>query len=225
MTPDIRLYGILDPGATPEADLAILARLAAQGGATILQLRDKHSDGRVMIERARAILAALAGSGVPLVINDRVDVALASGAQGVHLGQSDIEPKDARAILGGQAIIGRSLTAEAHIRALTAEPCDYGAIGGVFPTRNKDDAGEPIGLEGLSRLMGFARSIGVTMPIGAIAGITEQNAAGVIGAGADGIAVIGALFAQPDPEAAAKRLRSIVDRATGERARAKARAS
>ena len=100
MTPDIRLYGILDPAATPEADLAILARLAAQGGATILQLRDKHSDGRAMVERARAILEALAGSGVALVINDRVDVALAAGAQGVHLGQSDINPEDARAMLG-----------------------------------------------------------------------------------------------------------------------------
>ena len=178
-----------------------------------------------MVERARAILEALAGSGVALVINDRVDVALAAGAQGVHLGQSDIEPEDARAMLGRAAIIGRSLTKDAHIRALAAEPCDYGAIGGVFPTRNKDDAGEPIGLEGLSRLVGFARSIGVAMPIGAIAGITEQNAADVIGAGADGIAVIGALFAQADPEAAAKRLRSVVDRAMAERANAQAQAS
>ena len=118
MAVDIRLYGILDPAATPGADLSSLARLAAKGGATILQYRDKLAEGRPMVERARSILEALSGTGVPLLINDRLDVALVSGAQGVHLGQADMSPRDARAQLGRAAIIGRTLTNEAHIAAL-----------------------------------------------------------------------------------------------------------
>ena len=222
MTLDIRLYGILDPAATPGADLASLAALAAKGGATILQYRDKHADGRIMVERARAILAALDGTGVPLLINDRVDVALVADAQGVHLGQTDILPRDARALLGPDAIIGRTLTSEAHIRAMAKEPIDYGCIGGVFATSNKENARAPIGIEGLARLLGIARLLGLALsglardatpalPLGAIAGITEANAAQVIATGADGIAVIGAIFARPDPLAAARMLRHIVD--------------
>jgi thiamine-phosphate pyrophosphorylase len=215
MRPDIRVYGILDPAANPGADLPSLARLAVKGGATLLQYRDKHADGRPMVERARAILAALESTGVALLINDRVDVAIAARAHGVHLGQTDIAPRDARAMLGEISIIGRSLSSEAHIRALPAEPVDYACIGGVFPTRNKDDAGEPIGVDGLRRLMALARSLDIQMPIGAIAGITEANAAQVITAGADGVAVISAIFGRPDPQEAAKGLRRIVDGALG----------
>ncbi|MBV8185262.1 MAG: thiamine phosphate synthase [Hyphomicrobiales bacterium] len=219
MAADIRLYGILDPAATPGADLASLARLAAKGGATILQYRDKLAEGRVMVEQARAILAALSDTGVPLLINDRLDVALVAGAQGVHLGQADILPRDARARLGSSAIIGRTLTNEAHIAALAEEPVDYGCIGGVFATSNKTNANPPIGIPGLKRLLSLARKARPDLPLGAIAGITEANAAQVISAGADGIAVIGALFVRPDPLAAAQGLRRIVDGALAFRAR------
>ncbi|SEC38871.1 thiamine-phosphate diphosphorylase [Rhizobiales bacterium GAS191] len=222
MSVDIRVYGILDPAATPGADLPTLAHLAAKGGATLLQYRDKHADGRLMVERARAILSALDGLGVPLLINDRVDVAMAAGAQGVHLGQSDILPADARAMLGSSAIIGRTITKESHIRAMASEPVDYGCIGGVFPTLNKDDAGTPIDVEGLARLAELAREITPSIPVGAIAGINEANAAQVIAAGAEGIAVIGAIFARPDPQAAAQALRRIVDGALAMRARRQA---
>jgi thiamine-phosphate pyrophosphorylase len=222
VTVDIRLYGILDPAATPGADLASLAHLAAKGGATILQYRDKLADGRVMVEHARAILAALKGTGVPLLINDRVDVALVAGAQGVHLGQTDILPRDARDLLGPSAIIGRTLSKEAHIRAMVNEPVDYACVGGVFATRNKDNADPPIGLDGLAHLVGLARDAARSLPVGAIAGITETNAAQVIAAGADGIAVIGAIFVRPDPFAAAQMLRRIVDGALAMRARKEA---
>ncbi|MFI5011061.1 MAG: thiamine phosphate synthase [Hyphomicrobiales bacterium] len=222
MAVDIRLYGILDPAATPDADLASLALVAAKGGATLLQYRDKLADGRLMVERARAILAALAGSGVPLLINDRVDVALAAGAQGVHLGQTDILPRDARPMLGPSAIIGRTLANEDHIGVMAGEPVDYGCIGGVFPTRNKDNADPPIGLDGLARLAALAHDKAPLIPVGAIAGITEANTAQVIGAGADGIAVIGAIFGRPDPLAATRALRRIVDGALGLRARKEA---
>jgi thiamine-phosphate pyrophosphorylase len=218
MPVDIRLYGILDPAATPGADLATLAHIAAKGGATLLQYRDKLSDGRHMVEQARAILAALSGMGVPLLINDRVDVALAARAQGVHLGQTDILPRDARELLGKSAIIGRTLSKEAHIRAAANEPVDYGCIGGVFATRNKDNVDPPIGLDGLARLIGIARGAVPSLPVCAIAGITEGNAAKVIAAGADGIAVIGAMFVRPDPLAATQGLRRIVDGALAMRA-------
>ena len=219
MSVDIRVYGILDPAATPGADLAALARLAAHGGATLLQYRDKHADGRLMVERSRAILSALEGLGVPLLVNDRVDVAIAAGAQGVHLGQSDILPTDARAMLGGSAIIGRTITKDGHIRAMADEPVDYGCIGGVFPTVNKDHAEKPIGVEGLARLAAVAREITPQIPVGAIAGINETNAAEVIAAGATGIAVIGAIFSRPDPQVAAQKLRAIVDAALAARTR------
>lgn len=219
MAVDIRLYGILDPAATPGADLASLARLAARGGVTILQYRDKLAEGRVMVEQARAIRDALSGTGVPLLINDRLDVALVAGAQGVHLGQADILPRDARAQLGSSAIIGRTLTKEAHIAALAKEPVDYGCIGGVFATGNKTNANPPIGIPGLKHLSRIAREAAPGLPLGAIAGITEANAAQVITAGADGIAVIGAIFVRPDPLAAAQTLRRIVDGALQLRAR------
>lgn len=219
MAIDIRLYGILDPAATPGADLSSLARLAAKGGVTILQYRDKFAEGRVMVERARAILGALSGMGVPLLINDRLDVALVAGAQGVHLGQDDILPRDARAQLGSSAIIGRTLANEAHISAFAKEPVDYGCIGGVFATGNKTNVNPPIGIAGLEDLLRIAREAAPGLPLGAIAGITEANAAQVITAGADGIAVIGAIFVRPDPLAAAQALRGIVDGALGLRVR------
>ncbi len=219
MAADIRLYGILDQAATPGADLPSLARLAARGGVTILQYRDKLAEGRTMVEKARAILEALSGTGVPLLINDRLDVALVAGAHGVHLGQDDILPRDARAQLGSAAIIGRTLTNEAHVAALAKEPVDYGCIGGVFATGNKSNPNPPIGIPGLERLLRMAREAVPGLPLGAIAGITQANAAKVITAGADGIAVIGALFVQRDPLAAAQALRHIVDGALQLRAR------
>src|ERR1700735_2676158 len=109
MTVDLRLNAIVDPERAGGHDLAELARLCAQGGATLVQLRDKLSDTRAMVATARAIKKVLAPLHVPLVINDRVDVALAAGADGVHVGQDDMAPEDARALLGPDAIIGISV--------------------------------------------------------------------------------------------------------------------
>ena len=104
MTPDLRLYALVDPEHTGGHDLADLTRAVARGGATLVQLRDKVGSTRQMIERARALVAALTGSGVPLIVNDRVDVALAAGAGGVHVGQDDMAVADARRLLGRDAI-------------------------------------------------------------------------------------------------------------------------
>jgi thiamine-phosphate pyrophosphorylase len=212
---DLRLYGILGPANARGRDLAALAAAAAAGGCTLIQLRDKDGSDEAVLAQARAIKAALAGSGVPLLVNDRVDVAAAAGADGVHLGQDDVDPREARARLGPAAIIGVTLKTPAHAEALTGLPVDYGCIGGVFATASKRNPEPPIGLDGLARVLAAGRPAG--LPLGAIAGIDESNAAPVIGTGADGIAVISALFDRDDVTGAARRLKAIVDRALAAR--------
>lgn len=214
---DIRLYAILDPARTAGRSLAALADAAVRGGATVLQLRDKLSPTRAFVENARAVKAALAGR-IPLLVNDRVDVALAAGADGVHLGRDDMLPADARRLLGGAAILGVTLKSAADLAALDPALVDYGCIGGVFATASKDNPDPPIGLDGLARLRCGAAVSG--LPVGAIAGIDETNAAATIAAGADGVAVIAALFMADDVEAAAGRLRAIVDAALKARTKA-----
>jgi thiamine-phosphate pyrophosphorylase len=211
MNANIHLYGIIDPRIARGRGLPVLARAAADGGATIIQYRAKEADTRAMITQARAIAAALAGTHVPLVINDRVDVALASGAQGVHLGRVDMHPADARAILGPQAILGATVKNRDDLLALRGQPIDYACIGGVFATVHKDNPDPPLGLAGFQALRAEARALLGDLPVGAIAGITPENAGSLIEAGADGVAVIGALFAQDDPRAAALALRASME--------------
>lgn len=219
MRVDLRLYALVDPERAAGRNLAELARLLADGGATLIQLRDKQATTRVMVEEARAIKAALASSPVRLIINDRVDVALAAGADGVHVGQDDMDAADARRLLGPDAIIGLSVKTLAQVGAAPIEHLDYVAIGGVFATSSKDNPDLPIGLKGLTSLATAMRAHAPGLPIGAIAGIDATNAADVIAAGADGIAVISALSSAPNPAQAAKALRGIVDQALMNRAR------
>lgn len=214
MTVNIRLYGIIDPQIARGRCLAELARAAADGGATLLQYRAKETDTRAMIAQARAILAALAASGVPLLINDRVDVALASGAQGVHLGRQDMQPADARALLGPRAILGATVKTCDDLVALRGQPIDYACIGGVFATSHKDNPDPPLGLASYRALRAQAREVLGEIPVGAIAGIDAGNAGSLIGAGADGVAVIGALFAGCDPGLAARALLAAMDAAS-----------
>lgn len=209
---DLRLYGIIDPERTGGRDPVALVRQAVAGGATLIQYRDKHADGRRLVDLARALKAALDGTGVPLLINDRADIALAAEADGVHLGQEDMHPRDARDLLGPNAIIGLTLKTPEHADAMAQTPVDYGCIGGVFATVSKNNPAPPIGLDGLRKVLPRAR-LASRGPIGAIAGIDNSNAEAIIAAGADGVAVISALFMAPDPEAEARRLRHIVDQA------------
>src|SRR6185312_7121635 len=131
MAVDVRLNAIVDPERDGGHDLAELAGLVAEGGATLVQLRDKKSDTRAMIERARAIKAGLAPFKVPLVINDRVDVALVAGADGVHVGQTDMTVEDARRLLPPGAIIGLSINSVERAQAAPLDLLDYVGIGGV----------------------------------------------------------------------------------------------
>jgi len=214
---DLRLNAIVDPERANGRPLAELTRLVVAGGATLIQLRDKHGATRRTIEEARAIHAALAGTGVPLVINDRVDVALAAQADGVHVGQDDMRVEDARRLLGPKAIIGLSIKTVVQANAAPLGQIDYAGVGGVYATASKDNPDPPIGIAGLRDIVAALRARRRDLPICGIAGIDASNAAPVIAAGADGVAVISALSAQNDPEAAARQLRAIVDQARAQR--------
>jgi thiamine-phosphate pyrophosphorylase len=211
MRVDVRLNAIVDPERAGGHALADLARLCAEGGATLVQLRDKVSETRAMIEEARAIKQALSPFGVPFVVNDRADVALAAGADGVHLGPEDMAVEDARRLLGSGAIVGLSVKSVAEAEMAPVDLVDYVGSGGVYVTLSKQQKNAPIGPDGLARIIAALHRRAPDLPVCGIAGIDAKNAAEVIAAGADGIAVISALSLVPDPQAAARALRDIVD--------------
>lgn len=218
MNVDLRLYALIDPAVAGGRTLAELARRIADS-ATLVQLRDKHGSTRVMLEEARALTAVLAPLDIPLLINDRVDVALAAEADGVHIGQDDMEASDARLLLGRSAIIGLSVKTMRQAEDAPLEHLDYVAVGGVFDTTSKDDAVTPIGLDGLREIVRVIRARDAKCPICAISGIDAGNAGSVIAAGADGVAVISALSLASDPTAAANAMRAVVAAALAARQR------
>lgn len=208
---DYRLNALVDASLTDIAPLPELAAVAARHGATIIQYRDKHSSTREMIQQAVLILQALQGTGVPLVINDRVDVALASGADGVHLGADDMDAATARRLLGPAAIIGLTVKNMDDAQRAGNAPADYACIGGVFDTVSKVNPDAPVGLEGFRGLRNVLNNMRPDMPVGAIAGITLDKVPALIAAGADGVAVISGLFRATDIAAAVRDFRHHVD--------------
>lgn len=209
---DLSLYLVIGPAHCAGRDMAEVADAAAQGGATMVQLRDKAGGTRRLVEDARRLKQRLAPRAVPLLVNDRVDVALAAGADGVHLGQHDMDPLDARRLLGPEAIIGLTVHSLHQARAVPHDVVDYVSIGGVFATASKQNPDPPIGTAGLARIAAT-----IELPLVAIAGITRETAPAVIAAGVDGIAVVSAVCGAPDQRAAAAELRAIVDGALAER--------
>jgi len=206
---DVRLYGIIDPTRCRERPLDRLARQAVAGGMTLLQYRDKSADTRTLVANARLLKSALEGSGVPLLINDRVDVALASRADGVHIGQNDMSPQDARALLGEGAVVGLTVKTADQASAAPIDVIDYACIGGVYTTLSKDNP-TAIGIAGWQQAAAPLRQRAPDFPVGAIAGIDASNAADVMAAGADGIAIISGMFMQDDVRAATEKLSDIV---------------
>jgi thiamine-phosphate pyrophosphorylase len=204
---DLGLVLVTDRALCFGRALEDVVQAAVRGGVTAVQLREKHYPMAEFISLASRLKSLLGSSGVPLIINDRVDVALASGADGVHLGQRDISVSEARRRLGPDAVIG--LSVETMTQALNAESLDveYLGVSPIFSTPTKPDAGMAWGLEGLRSLRARTRHVLV-----AIGGIDASNADGVLAAGADGLAVVSAICASTDPEAAARRLRNVVDR-------------
>jgi len=191
--------------------------MLAAGGVTLVQLRDKLSDTRVMVERARAIKAAL--GKVPLLINDRVDVALAIGCAGVHIGWDDMAPADARRLLGPDAIIGLTINSPQRAEATDLALIDYAGIGGVYGTMSKQTKNAPIGVAGMARVIEALHRKKPGFLTCGIAGINAGNAAPVIEAGADGVSVISALSMAKDPKAATAELLRAVDAALSKRSK------
>ncbi len=206
MRVDWSVYVITDRRTAGDRSLLDIVRAAIRGGATVVQLREKETSTRAMIELGQALLESTRAAGIPLIVNDRVDVALAIGAEGVHVGQDDMPAAMARRLIGPDRILGVSArTVEEAIQA-QRDGADYLGAGDVFGTPTKPDAGTPIGVEGLARI---ARA--VSIPVVAIGGVTPQNASAAIEAGAVGVAVISAVVGAPDPEAAARRLCEAVE--------------
>lgn len=218
MAVDLRLYALVDPAVAGGRTLVDLAQRIADS-ATLVQLRDKHGSARAMVEETRALRDVLEPKGVPLLVNDRVDVALAAEADGVHIGQDDMALPDARLLLGRRAIIGLSVKTVEQAKAAPLELLDYVAIGGVYGTTSKDNTAAPIGVAGLRAIVDAIRARKANFPICAIAGINAGNAADVIAAGANGVAVVSALSLAPDPAKAAQDLRAVVDGALARRGR------
>jgi thiamine-phosphate pyrophosphorylase len=202
---DLSLYLVTDRAMTASRGLVETVRAAAAGGATIVQLRDKEADDADLVARARALVEALAGTTLRVIVNDRADIAAAAGAHGVHLGQDDGDPARARALLGPGAIIGQSAGDLGELARVDPGLVDYVGIGPFASTATKGDAGAPLGAAGFARLRAAT-----PLPAVAIGGIGPANAAQAIAAGADGVAVVSAICAASDPEAAARTLRAIV---------------
>ncbi len=185
-----KIYPITDERLSGIPAYEQVERLIA-GGASFIQLRDKHSSSRDLYESAAKCLAIARARGVRLIINDRVDIALALNADGVHLGQDDLLCENARSILGKDAIIGVSTHSPEQARSALSLPVDYIAIGPIFPTSTKENPDAVIGVEGLSQV----RNVIGSFPLVAIGGITFSNVSGVLEAGADSAAIISGLVA------------------------------
>jgi len=187
-----KLYPITDVRLSGLSHAEQVLRLSA-GGATLVQLREKHLSPREFYDEAGRALRVARERGVRLIINDRVDIALALRADGVHLGQDDLAPEAARRLLGEEAIIGFSTHNLEQAREAARLRVDYIAIGPIFNTSSKENPDPTVGLDGLSRVRHEIGSI----PLVAIGGITRENARAVLNAGADSVAVIGALLTRP----------------------------
>jgi thiamine-phosphate pyrophosphorylase len=206
---DISLYGIVDPNRSKGRSLAELAKISAENGATLIQYRDKQNDICTMIENAKTIKKALRETSVPFIVNDRVDIALASDADGVHLGQEDMRAEDARQLLGDKAIIGLSIKTIAQAENAPIEFLDYAFVGGVFDTQSKDNK-TSVGIDGWVEIANILKTRAPKMPVGAIAGIDEHNIGSLFEAGCDGVAMISALYMADDVAMATKKLANII---------------
>ena len=197
LPPSPFLYPIVDLGIVPPARVAALVASLARAGARLLQVRAKRLPDRALADVARDAVAAAHAAGALLLVNDRPDVARVAGADGVHVGQDDLDPDDVRRLLPAGAIVGVSTHDAAQLAAAARTGADYVAVGPVFPTSTKERPDPVVGLA-------FVRAARAALgrPLVAIGGITAATAASVAEAGADGLAVVSAVVAAGDPAAA-----------------------
>ena len=205
---DYSLYLVTDRGLARGRSTAEVVKAAVSGGVTCIQLREKDCSTLEFIEQARAIKNFLETRKIPLIINDRLDVALAVGADGVHLGQNDMPLEIAQKIAGPSVLIG--ISAESVQDAIAAENggADYLGVSPIYATPTKTDTAPPLGLQGLREIKKR-----VNIPLVGIGGLNKSNAAEVIRSGADGVAVVSAIVAADDPQRAAMNLKQIIDEA------------
>ena len=210
LNPDaLRLYLVTDQSLVRGRPLADVVAAAVQGGVSCVQLREKDLGSREFLAQALLLKKLLAPLRVPLVINDRIDIALACGAEGVHLGQSDLPVTEARKLLPPEVFIGWSVESMDEVlqsAALPLDSLDYLGVSPIFATPTKTDIGNAWGLDGLARVRAAT-----ALPLVAIGGIHAGNARQVLRAGADGLAVVSALCAADDPQAAAAGIRAMCD--------------
>jgi thiamine-phosphate pyrophosphorylase len=192
---------VTDRGLCAGRPLEDVVLESVAGGVASVQLREKDLPTRDFLEEALRLRALLEGRGVPLIINDRVDVALAAGAQGVHVGQSDLPPEVVRRLMGPSAIVGLSVETWEDVERAQDQPVDYLGVSPVFATPTKTDTRGAWGLAGLARIAAFSRH-----PLVAIGGVNRGNLGVVVRAGAQGIAVVSAICAAPDPRQATEDL-------------------
>jgi thiamine-phosphate pyrophosphorylase len=201
--PPYRLIAITDDLRDGLEGLASRAAAAVRGGATMVQIRLKHTEARVLADVTRALVTRLP---VPVIVNDRADIALACGAAGVHVGPDDVPAAAIRHIAPPGFLIGVSVGSDAEVP--NAAGGDYTGIGPIYGSTSKLDAGAAIGLLGFAHL-----AVAAGLPAVAIGGITSATAGDVMATGASGVAVIAAIFGASDPEATARSLRRAIDRA------------
>lgn len=191
-----RLYLVTDDQQDLETLKAVVTGAVA-GGVTMVQVREKHGDVRAFIERAFAVKAILQGTGVPLIINDRVDVALAVDADGVHLGQSDMPADTARRLIGIDKLLGLSIENEQQLIDAESLPIDYVGLSAIFATPTKSNTKKEWGIEGLRNAVAKC-----SFPIVAIGGINASNLDAIVGTNVDGVALVSAICHAPSPKQA-----------------------
>jgi thiamine-phosphate pyrophosphorylase len=201
----LSLIVITDAGCTGGRDLVEVVRAALQGGAPAVQVRAKTESARETVELARVLREKTRAAGALLFVNDRVDVALAAGADGAHLGDDDLPLPAARAVVPAGFLLGRSADTVEQAVLAREEGADYVGVGPVYATATKADAGSPVGL---SRIAAVSAAVGI--PVVGIGGIDVSNAAEVVRAGAAGVAVIRAVMAAADPSDAVRRFLSVL---------------
>ncbi|WP_299373886.1 thiamine phosphate synthase [uncultured Tateyamaria sp.] len=195
----LRLYLVTDTELCRNHGLVLTAQQAVAGGVTMVQLRAKHATTQERIAMAVALKSALAGTGVPLVVNDDLDAACQADADGAHIGQGDMAPQKARALLGRNKILGLSCETAQTVQAADPIVVDYLGLGPVFGTTTKTDHEAPIGFDGLAQLVALT-----TLPTVAIGGLKATHQAQVFDSGADGQAVVSAICGHSNPKAAAQ---------------------
>ncbi len=202
---DYSLYVITDQKLAGNRSLATIVQSAINGGATIIQYREKTAATGEMIKQAGALHELTVKAKIPLIVNDRIDVALAIDADGVHVGQEDMPAVLARKLIGSKKILGVSVKTVEQAQQAVHAGADYLGVGDIFGTTSKSDAGTPLGLAIIEEIVDA-----VSIPVIGIGGITKENATQVIASGANGIAIISAVFGKPYPEEEAKQLLRII---------------